>query len=52
MLLVAMAQSSSDGIVVCNVLTVLWMTTGFHTVGPMGRLAQFCMAVPVDGAAG
>jgi len=34
---VAVARSSSDGVAIRCVLPVLWMTSCFHTVGPMGQ---------------
>jgi len=33
---VTMARFSSDSIVICYVLLVLWMTSCFHTMGPTG----------------
>jgi len=36
MLSVAMAQSSSDGLVIRYVLPVLWMTSCFNTMGLIG----------------
>jgi len=32
-----MARSSSDGVAICYVLLVLWMTLCFHTMWPMGQ---------------
>jgi len=37
MLPVAMARSSSDGVVIYRVFPVLWMTSHFHTMGPEGH---------------
>jgi len=37
MLPVAVARSSSDGIAICYILPVLWMTLCFHTTGPVGQ---------------
>jgi len=37
MLPVAMARFSSDGVAICEILPVLWMTSCFHSMGPMGQ---------------
>jgi len=37
MLLVAMARSSSDGVAIRQVLPVLWMTSRFPSMGPVGQ---------------
>jgi len=49
-----MAQSSSDGIVIRYVLPALWMTSCFHTMGPVGRTGTTLSSspAPVDVAAG
>jgi len=47
MLPVTVAQSSSDGIVICYVLPVLRMTLCFHTMRPMGGLARRCVVCHV-----
>jgi len=36
MLFVAEAWTSSDGVAICYVLPVLWMTSRFHTMRPVG----------------
>ena len=43
MLPVTEAGSSSDGVAICHVLPVLWMTSCFNTVGPMGRIKHDAM---------
>jgi len=40
MLPVAVARSSSDGILIHYVLPVLWMTSRFHTMGSVGSIKQ------------
>ena len=40
MLPVAVARSSSDGVVIRYVLPVLLMMSFFHTMGPVGRIKQ------------
>jgi len=42
MLLVAVGRFSSGGVAICYVLPVLWMTSCFHTTGPMGRYLAIC----------
>ena len=44
MLPVAVARSSSDDVVICHVLPVLWMTSCFHTMGLMGQNHARCNA--------
>jgi len=44
-LLMAMARSSSDGIAIRYVLLVLWMTSCFHIMGPMGGRPRQCKVV-------
>jgi len=34
---VALARSSFGGVAILYVLPVLWMTSCFHTTGPMGQ---------------
>jgi len=55
MLLVAVARFSSDGVAIRYIL-VLWMTSHFHTMGPMGEQARLCVVcrvtVPVGVAVG
>jgi len=51
----AMPQSFSGGIVIRYVLPVLWMTSYFYSMGPMGRrtgLALCGLLAPVDVATG
>jgi len=38
MLPVAVARSSSDGVTICYVLPVIWMTAYFYTMQPMGKI--------------
>ena len=38
MLPVAVTRSSFDGVAMRHVLPVLWMTSCFHTMGPMARI--------------
>jgi len=40
---VAVARSSSDGVVICYVLPVLWMTSCFHIMGLRGRIMEDMM---------
>jgi len=53
---VVVARSSSDGVAICYILPVLWMTSYFHTMGPTGgrvrRYAVFRVAVPAGVADG
>jgi len=44
MLPVTVAQSFSDGVVIRYLLPVLWMTSGFHSVGSVMRLVNFYVA--------
>ena len=43
MLPVTVASSSSDGVAICYILTVLWMTSCFHTMGPVVRIKHDVM---------
>jgi len=42
MLPLAMARSFSDGVVIHYVLSVLWMTSCFHAMGPIWWSAGCC----------
>jgi len=42
MLPVVMSQFSCDGVTICYVLPVLWMTSCFHTVGTVGQNQVWC----------
>ena len=41
MLPVDEAHSSSDGVTICHILPVLWMTSCFHTMGQNQAQRQF-----------
>jgi len=40
---VAVAQFSSDDVAIRYILPVLWMTSCFYTMGPVGRIKQDIM---------
>jgi len=46
---VAVARSASNGVALCYVLPVLWMTSCFHTMGPPigGQTGTACTSSPV-----
>ena len=52
---VAVARSSSDGVLICCVLLVLCTTSCFHTMGPMAshvnfKAARACLLYTSDAA--
>jgi len=49
---VALSQSCSDGVAICYVLSVLWMTSCFHTMGLIGGRTGTALCTSSSVAAG